>query len=247
VSKISIVIPCYYNEKNIPITTAALLENEKNFPSEVTFEYVFVDDGSGDGTVQELLFFKKLAPERITIVKLAYNAGSYNAIYAGLEHATGDCVVVMAADMQDPPEVIIEMYAEWKKGEKMVLANRVANLNWSAKAFHWILRIFCLPSLPQGGFDYCLFDNEVKQGLLAKIQPNINSLYLLLTLGYPHKTIPYQKRKREIGSSKWTFRKKLKLTLSTLFYFASVKSVVMAYFWRNQAQGKQPFVIDEIL
>jgi glycosyltransferase involved in cell wall biosynthesis len=247
VSKISIVIPCYYNEENIPITTAALLGNEGKFPPEVTFEYVFVDDGSEDGTLDELKKFKKQYPEKVTILRLASNVGSYNAIYAGLKHASGECMVVMAADLQDPPELILEMYKQWRQGKNIVLANRIGESNISAKVFRWFLKIVALPNLPNGGFDYCLFDREVNEQFLERMQPNIYSLYSLLTLDYRYVVIPYKKRTREIGTSKWTMKKKFNLAWATFWWFSSERIPMVAYLWRTKrTEVTPPFDIDEV-
>lgn len=245
--KISVVIPCYFNEGNIPVTTAALLKNEQLFPSDVTFEYVFVDDGSGDGTLRELNTFKQKEPNRVTVIKLARNTGSYNAIYAGLMHVTGDCVVVMAADLQDPPALILQMYSHWVKGTKVVVASRSSTASFFATAFHWFIQKVALPHLPKGGFDFCLFDAEISQNILAKMQPDINSLYLLLTVNEPIVVLPYEKQIRQIGTSKWSLKKKFKLTWNTLFYFSSLKFDLAAYFWKKQAHRKEPFVIDAVL
>ena len=246
-NKISIVVPCYFNEGNIPVTTSALIRNERLFDSNVFFEYVFVDDGSEDGTLANLLEFEKQYRKRVTIIKLAYNVGSYNAIYAGLKHAEGDCIVVMAADLQDPPELILKMYEEWTKGVKVVFANRETDSNIFAGVFNLLLKTVALPNLPEGGSDFCLFDKEAKEGLLAKMEPDINSLYLLLTLGYQHSTITYQKRIRKIGTSKWTTKKKFKLAWATLRWFSSERFPIVAYFWRTeQTEPPAPFVIDEV-
>jgi dolichol-phosphate mannosyltransferase len=82
--KISVIIPCYHNEANIPVTTKELMENEKLFTPEVSFEYVMVDDGSKDNTLAELKKFKQAHPQKVSIVKLSGNFGSYNAIQAGM-------------------------------------------------------------------------------------------------------------------------------------------------------------------
>ena len=153
--KISIVIPCYYNELNIPITGPALIENESNFPSDVTFEYVYVDDGSKDQTLKALLDLKQKYPEKIKVVKLAGNVGSYKAIVAGTEYATGDCVSVITADLQDPPELIAKMYDYWLKGIKFVVANRT-NREESfvkktlANTFQYLIKKHALPNIPKG-------------------------------------------------------------------------------------------------
>ena len=107
--KLSIIIPCYFNEENIPITKQKLIQNESLFESDVTFEYVMVDDGSKDNTIGELIKFKNEHPGKVKIVKLAGNVGSYNAILAGMNYASGDCCSVIAADLQDPPELMVKM------------------------------------------------------------------------------------------------------------------------------------------
>src|SRR3954470_22694650 len=107
--KLSVIMPCYFNEANMPVTTAELIANEKNFTPDITFEYIMVDDGSKDGTLAELLKFREKFPDRVTVVKLSGNFGSYNAILAGMKHATGDCNVVLTSDLQDPPELIPKM------------------------------------------------------------------------------------------------------------------------------------------
>ena len=123
--KLSIIIPCYFNEENIPVTAQKLLVNESLFPAEVSFEYVFVDDGSGDNTWAQLNSFKmSQPPEKVKLIKLSGNFGSYNAILAGMKYSTGDCNVIIAADLQDPPELMVKMYEHWKNGLKLVIANR---------------------------------------------------------------------------------------------------------------------------
>jgi polyisoprenyl-phosphate glycosyltransferase len=224
-AKISIIIPYYFNEDNIPVTTARLIESETLFPKEVEFEYVLVDDGSKDGTLERLQGFKSQYPSRVKVVKLTGNFGSYNAIYAGLLHATGDCMVVISADLQDPPELIVKMYEHWQKGMKVVLANRakrddgILNVlfsNW----YHSVIRKYALPNLPSGGFDFCLFDSEVREHLLENMETNTNSLFLILLFKYEFVTIPYERSKREIGKSRWTTSKKIRLLIDSFFSFS---------------------------
>ncbi len=100
-SKISVIIPFYYNELNVAVTTSELVKNESSFPAGTVFEYVFVDDGSKDNTLAELKRFKSTYKGNVKIVKLSGNFGSYNAILAGMQYATGDCNVVITADLQD--------------------------------------------------------------------------------------------------------------------------------------------------
>ncbi len=223
--KISIIIPCYFNEQNIPVTTAALLENENLFPADVAFEYVLVDDGSKDGTLDAISVFRQQYPDKVTVVKLSGNFGSYNAVLAGMQYATGDCNVVIAADLQDPPELMLKMYEYWKRGIKLVVANRNERkdgffTNFFASVYQKLMKKYALPNLPDGGFDYCLFDAQLRKQALEMKETSTNSLYLLIWMKYDFVTIPYTRSKREIGTSKWTVSKKQKLFIDSFVSFS---------------------------
>lgn len=223
--KISIIIPCYYNELNIPVTSKELIANEGMFPKDVQFEYVMVDDGSKDNTLIELKKFKATFPEKVIIVKLSGNFGSYNAIQAGMKYATGDCTVVIAADLQDPPELIVKMYEYWQKGVKLVVANRDEredNLSSRifAEQYQKLIQRYALPNLPKGGFDFCLFDKQLREQVVDLKENNTNSLYLLMWLKYDYVAIPYKRRNRSLGKSKWTLKKKIKLFIDSFVSFS---------------------------
>jgi glycosyltransferase involved in cell wall biosynthesis len=226
-STISIIIPCYFNEHNVPETVKELLANESNFTPETSFQYVMVDDGSKDGTWKELLKFKEVYPDKVTLVKLSGNFGSYNAILAGMQHAKGDCNVIIACDLQDPVELMPKMMAYWMNGTKLVVANRRDRDDpWVSKSlavfFQFMMRKFALPNLPAGGFDYVLFDKQLKDEVLRMDEKNSNSLYLLVWMKYDYITIPYERRKRKIGKSRWTLSKKLKLFIDSFVAFSYV-------------------------
>lgn len=223
--KISIIIPCYYNELNIPVTSKELIANEGLFPADVSFEYVMVDDGSKDNTLAELQKFKAAHPNKVTIVKLSGNFGSYNAIQAGMKYATGDCTVVIAADLQDPPELIVKMYEYWQKGVKLVVANRDEREDhFSSRLFseqyQKLMQRYALPNLPKGGFDFCLFDKQLREQVVELKENNTNSLYLLMWLNYDYVAIPYKRRNRAIGKSRWTLKKKIKLFIDSFVSFS---------------------------
>ena len=224
-AKLSIIIPCYFNEKNIPVTARELIENEKLFPDELMFEYILVDDGSGDQTLREILSFKKDYPEKVIAIKLAGNVGSYNAVVAGMEYATGDCTVVIAADLQDPPELMVKMYEYWNQGFKLVIGNRqdrqeTASQKFLSNTFHWIMKKIALKNIPDGGFDYVLFDRQIREKLLTMMEHNSNVFYLMTWMGYNYVNIPYNRKKREIGDSKWTLQKKIKLLIDSILSFS---------------------------
>ncbi|OGX83512.1 glycosyltransferase family 2 protein [Hymenobacter glacialis] len=225
--KLSVIVPCYFNEDNIPVTTRELVANEANFPPEVTFEYVFVNDGSGDDTLGALLRAQALYPGRIHIVDLTGNVGSYNAIVAGMAHATGDCLAVITADLQDPPELMVQMYAHWQQGYKLVIGNRqdredIGLAVAMAKLFHWLMKNLALRNIPDGGFDFVFFDRQVATEVLRLHERNSNVFYLMVWLGFAYVNIPYIRRKREIGKSRWTLSKKIKLLVDSLLAFSFV-------------------------
>lgn len=225
--KLSVIIPCYFNEDNIPVTVSELVANEANFPPEVTFEYVFVNDGSGDDTLGALRRAQAEYPSRLRIVDLAGNVGSYNAIVAGIAHATGDCLAVITADLQDPPELMAQMYGYWQQGFKLVLGNRQEReetglLETMAKVFHWLMKNMALPNIPAGGFDFVFFDRQVAAEVLKMHERNSNVFYLMVWLGFAYVNIPYTRRKRQIGKSRWTLSKKIKLFIDSLMAFSFV-------------------------
>jgi glycosyltransferase involved in cell wall biosynthesis len=223
--KLSVIIPCYYNEGNIPVTAQALIANEAGFPADVTFEYVMVDDGSGDDTVRELIRFRDQYPDRVQVVELVSNVGSYNAIVAGMAHATGDCMAIITADMQDPPELMVQMYEYWLKGFKLVIGNRqdreeTGMQKWFAQLFHKIMKKVALSNIPDGGFDFVFFDRQVCDEVVRLQERNSNIFYLMVWLGFTYVNIPYVRRKREIGKSRWTLQKKVKLFIDSILSFS---------------------------
>ena len=223
--KLSIIIPCYFNEENIPITTIALIENEKHFDDDVEIEYIFVDDASKDNTYEKLKEFHEKYPKKVKLLRLAKNVGSHNAIYAGMTMVTGDCCVFIAADLQDPPELIPKMYGYWRNGMKLVIANRESRddgffSNLFANFYHIMIKKFAVQNVPSGGFDLMLWDKQVNNEILKIDERNSNILYLMAWLGYDYVNIPYDRLKREVGSSKWTLSKKVKLFVDSFVAFS---------------------------
>ncbi|NTU73984.1 glycosyltransferase family 2 protein [Candidatus Roizmanbacteria bacterium] len=222
-TKLSIVVPVYYNEKNIPVTFKrlhALATSIKN----MDIEYVFVDDGSGDNSYQELLKLRKHF-RSVKVVKLSRNFGSFNAILAGLHYATGDCIGIISADLQDPPELFIEMVDQWRQGKKTVMAVRknrqdpfVSKL--LSNTFYWLIRKFAIPAMPAGGFDFVLIDRLVKDTLIRMNEKNTSLMGLISWLGFESGIVYYTRTKREIGTSRWNLSKKFKYFVDTFTAFS---------------------------
>lgn len=229
--KLSIVIPVYYNEDNLlPLYD----DIKKKIIDVIDYEYeiVMVNDGSKDNSYQVM---QKLAmrDKNIKIVSLSRNFGSHAAVLCGLSRCTGDCAVVKAADLQEPTEMILEMVESWKKGNHVVLAVREdrresAGQKLFANLYYFIVRKTALPSMPKGGFDVYLLDRKVINVLEALDEKNSALTGQILWSGFQTDTVYYTRLAREIGTSKWTLRKKIRLIMDTLFSFSTLPiSVVL--------------------
>ena len=223
---LSIVVPVYYNELNLPDTVPQLLALEPSLPG-WRMELVFVDDGSGDRSLEVLREQQRLHPDRITVVKLTRNFGSMSAILAGFSVATGDCVGMIAADLQDPPELFVEMAKEWERGTKAVFAVRTdREESFSQKLFantyYSLIRRFALKDYPAGGFDFFLVDRQVVAEVLKIGEKNTNLMSLIFWLGFRPVMFPYVRRARQKGTSRWTLSKKIKLFIDSFVAFSYV-------------------------
>jgi len=221
--KFSIVIPIYYNELNLPDTIPRLLSLRDKIPYEL--ELVFVDDGSTDRSLEILLKYQALYPTNILVVKLSRNFGAFAAIQAGFAKATGDCVGVIMADLQDPPELFIDMIKNWEKGIKAVFAVRGERNDpkvskFFSNAYYSLFRRFAIPGYPKGGFDFVLVDRQVVNDINKISEKNTNIMALIYWLGYAYVTLPYVRKKREKGISKWTISKKIKLAIDSFVGFS---------------------------
>lgn len=222
---ISVIIPCYFNELNIPVTFKQLLENESNFDLNYSFEYVFVDDGSSDNTWGALQQVKTSYPEKVKIIRLTKNVGSYVAVQAGMNGAKGDLNVIISADLQDPVSLMKEMVIHTEQGFKLVVGQRINNRDpflskQTSKLFNRLMRRYAISNLPEGGFDYVMFAKEVKDSVLKINERNTNILYLMFNLGFATAFIPYVREERKIGKSRWTFKKKMKLFIDSFIAFS---------------------------
>jgi len=220
----SIVIPVYYNELNLPQTIPVLLRLGEALPK-YALELVFVDDGSGDRSLEVLLSWRDRYPHNIRVVKLTRNFGSMAAILAGLGVARGECVGVITADLQDPPELFAAMMSHWEKGVKAVFAVREereepALQKWFAGIYYRMLSRYALPGYPRGGFDFLLIDRQVVEEVIRVREKNTNLMSLIYWMGFGHVMIPYTRRERQLGVSRWTFSKKVKLFIDSFVAFS---------------------------
>jgi dolichol-phosphate mannosyltransferase len=222
--KVSVVVPVYFNEESLPHLFSRLEKLVDDCPGS-SFEFVFVDDGSGDASLDLLRRFRKQHPA--TIVKLSRNFGSMNACLAGLEVATGDCVVIISADLQDPPELIPEMLRRWERGSDVVMAVRAGREDplvsrFFAAAYYRMIRRWGLPAMPTGGFDFVLMDRKIAEVIRQCDERNTSVMGLIAWAGFKQDHVPYVRRAREHGRSRWTLAGRIKYFADAFVAFSSM-------------------------
>ena len=223
-SKISIIIPVYWNEDTLELLYDDL--KEKVLGQLEDYELVFVDDGSGDNS-WEIINKIKNRDDRIICVKLSRNFGEHSALLAGLSVCTGDCAVTKQADLQEDSEIILEMYDSWKKGNKVVLAVREERddsfaTKFFAGLYYKLMQKFANKNMPSGGCDCYLLDRQVIEVLLKLDEKNSSLTLQVLWVGFQTDKIYFHRREREIGKGRWTFAKKFKLVLDSMISFSYV-------------------------
>ena len=165
--------------------------------------------------------------ENVKIISLSRNFGSHAAILCGLSNCTGDCAVVKAADLQEPTEVIHDMVASWKKGNNVVLAQRDGRdeskgQTFFANFYYKLVQKVALPEMPDQGFDVYLVDRKVITVLDSLDERNSALTGQILWSGFKTDKVLYHRLAREIGKSRWTLKKKVRLVMDTLFSFTSL-------------------------
>ncbi len=223
--KISIVVPVYYNQDNLLPLYADLKEKVlTKLPEGIEYELIFVDDGSKDNSYKVMKELAKI-DSNIKTIRLSRNFGEHSAILAGLSQCTGDCAVRKAADLQEPSEMILDMIKKYIEGSKVVLAVRAdRDEPVTQKAFSnlyaFLMRKLALHNMPKGGFDSFLIDRQVIDFLVKIQECNTSLMSQILWAGFETSTVPYVRKKREIGKSRWTLSKKIKLVYDSLLSFS---------------------------
>lgn len=233
--KISIIVPVYYNQDNL-LPLYADLKEKVLTKLDTEYELIFVDDGSKDKSYEVMKDLAKV-DKNIKLVKLSRNFGEHSALLAGLSQCAGDCAVRKAADLQEPSEVILEMIKKYKEGNKVVLAVRADREEpVTQKAFSnlyaFLMRKLALHNMPKGGFDTFLIDRQVIDVVVKMQESNTSLMSQILWAGFETATVPYVRKKREIGKSRWTLSKKIKLVYDSLLSFSyfPIKLITIAGF-----------------
>lgn len=222
---LSLVIPVYKNEENLDRLLSELVRLRTTLPE---LEVVFAVDGSPDRCAEILAARLPGTGLRAQLVQLSRNFGSFSAICAGLEVGQGDHFAVIAADLQEPPE-LIGRFAEILAGGGADIAFGVRTKRadpWMTEVlsglFWRLYRRFVLPEMPAGGVDVFGCTREVRDRLLSLREAHTNIVGLLLWLGYRQVFVPYERLARLEGKSSWTFAKKLRYSIDSIFNFTDL-------------------------
>ena len=230
---ISIVTPAYNEAANLPplyeriCTTMEALGHD--------WEWIVVDDHSADTTFAVV---SRLAERdrRVRGLRFARNFGAHTAATCGLHEARGDCVTVLAADLQDPPEVIPQLLAQWQEGAKVVWAARGVREGEKAttigfsRVYYWLMRnLVDMKEMPPTGADFFLLDRAVVDTFCRFGESNASILALITWMGFRQATITYDKAARVHGRSGWSLKKKLKLVVDSVTSFSYVPIRFMSY------------------
>lgn len=221
--KISIVVPVYYNHDSLLPLYADLKEKVLS-KLDIGYELIFVDDGSKDDSYSVMKELAKI-DSNIKTIRLSRNFGEHSAILAGLSQCTGDCAVRKAADLQEPSEMILDMIQKYDEGYKVVLATRAdreepLTQKMFSNLYAFLMRKLALHNMPKGGFDSFLIDRQVINLLVNMQEKNTSLMSQILWAGFETTTVPYIRKKREIGKSRWTLSKKIKLVYDSLLSFS---------------------------
>jgi glycosyltransferase involved in cell wall biosynthesis len=229
---ISILCPCFNEEKSLPLfweRVTGVLDG-----SDESYELVFVNDGSTDGTLSVMLALAHLR-DSVRIINLSRNFGKEAALSAAIDYANGDAVIPIDADLQDPPELIVEMIAKWKEGYDVVLARRTDRKSdsffkrWTAGCFYRLHNKISQPSLPENVGDFRLMSRRVVD--VVKLLPERQRFMkgLFAWVGFNSASIGYTRTERSAGKSSFNFFRLWKLAIEGITSFSALPLTIWSY------------------
>ena len=228
---LSVVVPCYNEEEALPLFYEELMKTSETFRSrfpDVTMEIWFIDDGSSDQTLQVIKDLRK-KDERIHYVSFSRNFGKEAGIYAGLSHAKGDHVVIMDADLQDPPALLPEMYAAvTQEGYDSAATRRVTRKgeppirSLFARCFYKLINRMSKTEIVDGARDYRLMTRQFVDAILSMEEYNRFSKGIFGWVGFSTKWLEFENIERKKGETKWSFWKLFLYALDGIMAFSTV-------------------------
>jgi glycosyltransferase involved in cell wall biosynthesis len=224
---LSIVTPAFNEAPNLEALYAQLVRFFERAAGD--WEWIVVDDHSRDdtfGVIERL----SLLDGRVRGFRLARNSGSHVAITCGLHHAQGDAAVMMAADLQDPPETIDAMIAAWRAGAQIVWATRRNPPSTLSALYYWVMRKFVgMADMPASGADFFLVDRVVIDAFRQFPERNVSVLALITWIGFRQAYVEYDKQPRTAGQSGWTLGRKIRLAVDSVTAFSDLPIRLCGY------------------
>lgn len=229
---ISVVVPAMNEEDNIQPFYDAVKAVTDSLP-EFRWEFILVDDGSTDATVERILAVREKDP-RVRVVQLSRNFGSYAAVRAGFDYARGDACITISADLQDPPDLFRGFASHWQEGHHIVWGVREQRDDpWTkrvaANLFYSLIRRLALADLPEHGMDCGLFDRKVVDVFRQIRDKNSITFMTIYWMGFRQARIPYHRQSRRFGQSKWPVGKRVKSALDVITAFSYLPVRIISY------------------
>lgn len=224
--KLSIVVPCYNEEETIRPFLVATKQVESQMP-DLSFEYIFIDDGSKDKTIAVLEEVGQTYPN-VGYLSFSRNFGKEAALLAGLEHASGDLVTVMDVDLQDPPELLIDMYAKIQEGYDVVGTRRKDRAgeppirSFFSRMFYVLINKVSDTEMVDGARDFRLMTRQVVDSILELREVNRFSKGLFSWVGYKTTYLSFENRERVAGETSWNFFSLFKYSIEGFVNFSDV-------------------------
>ena len=224
---LSAIVPCYNEEENVRCFYDEFMKNKPFFDSrELDYELIYVDDGSSDGTAQEV---RRVIAEdsRVHLISFSRNFGKEAAMYAGMQEAKGDYVAIMDADLQDPPSHLPELYGYLEQGYDTAATRRSDRKgeprvrSWFARRFYRLINRMSDTEIVDGARDYRLMKRQVVDAILSLAEYNRFSKGIFSWVGFRTKWVEYENVERQHGQTKWSFWKLFAYAMDGIVAFST--------------------------
>lgn len=231
---LSIVVPCYNEEKTILSFYQEVMKIKEQMPP-LNFEFIFVNDGSSDNTLKQLKILENKDPKQVKYLSFSRNFGKEAALYAGLKHATGDLITVMDADLQDPPSLLPKMYRLITEQNYDCIGTRRKNRegepkirSFFAKKFYKIINKISDVQIVDGARDFRLMTRQMVDAILELQEYNRFSKGLFSWVGFDTFYLEYENVERQEGKSSWSFGQLFMYSLDGIIAFSEFPLIISA-------------------
>jgi len=232
--EISLIVPCYNEQESIPVFYNETIKVINRL--EVSYEMIFVNDGSEDNTIDEIKKISNL-DENVKYLSFSKNFGKEAAMYAGFCNAKGDFVSVIDADLQDPPEMLEKMYSIIQSGEYDSVATRRVSRkgepkirSWFARRFYKLINLVSDAEIVDGARDYRLMKKDMVEAIVKMTEYNRFSKGIFGWLGYRTYWLEYENIERKVGETKWSFWKLVKYAIDGIVNFSEAPLKIASWF-----------------